>query len=63
MKKTYLNPTTTVVNIELANIIAASPANPEGFNGSVGTQSVDGSAGLSRQSNFSVWGDDEEENY
>lgn len=60
MKKTYLNPTTTVVNIELATMIAGSN-DPQGFNSTLGNTDTNGDAALSRQSNFSVWGNDEEE--
>jgi len=56
MKKIYLNPTTKIVNIELAKMIAAS--NPEGFKKELG-EGVDGNQGLTRRG--SIWDDDEEE--
>lgn len=54
MKKTYINPTTVVVKIALANIIASSP-NVQLY----GTNATD--KGMSRRGGSSVWDDDEEE--
>ena len=62
MKKIYQNPETTIVTVELSNMIAASLG---GVTESGGTttltneQAESGTASWSRST--SVWGDDEEE--
>ena len=59
MKKTYQNPETKIVKVQVAQMIAAS--NPEGFNGGLGGDGDggDGSDGLSRGGSF--FDDDEGE--
>ena len=57
MKKIYQNPETTVVCIEVAQMIAAS----EGTIAISSTTVDDASEAESRTTSFSVWGDDEED--
>lgn len=63
MKKTYINPTTTVVKIALTQMIAASDLSGVTEAGGsmtlTETQAESGVAGMSR--NINVWGDDDEE--
>jgi len=54
MKKTYQNPETTIVTVQMGQMIAAST---DGFNGALGTQGGSGSNALGRGSQ---WDDDEE---
>ncbi|MBR1394758.1 MAG: hypothetical protein IJ559_03765 [Prevotella sp.] len=60
MKKTYQNPETKIVKVQVAQMIAAS--NPKGFNGGLGGDGEGGSGdeGLSRRFGGSLWDDDEE---
>ena len=58
MKKIYLNPTTDIVTIEVAKIIAASNPKPEGFAEDLDQTGGDGGNALSRRS---VWDDEEED--
>lgn len=51
MKKTYKNPTLTVVKIQPAQMIAVS--------GEFGEGTMSGSSAATRESYFSDWGDDE----
>ena len=53
MKKTYINPTLTVVKIKPAHLLAGS------FNDPLGDTNVDGGAALGREASFSDWGEDE----
>ena len=53
MKKTYINPTLTVVKIKPAHLLAGS------FNDPLGDTNVDGGAALGREASFSDWGDDQ----
>ena len=53
MKKTYKNPTLTVVDVEYADILAGS------FNDPLGDNPVDGGAALGHEATFSDWGGDE----
>ena len=53
MKKTYLNPTLTVVNVQPAQVIASSP--DAKFSKSGSTTTMDG-----RQGSFSGWTEEEE---
>ena len=57
MKKTYQNPETNIVKVQMAQMIAASP---DGFKGTLGTESEggDGSGALSRRGG--LWDDDED---
>ena len=57
MKKIYIIPTTTVVKVETAHMIAAS--GPEGFNGYLNASGGDGSAALSRRGN-AFWDDEDD---
>lgn len=63
MKKTYINPTTTVVKIALTQMIAASDLSGVTETGGSMTltesQAESGAPGMSR--NINVWGDDDEE--
>lgn len=52
MKKTYKNPTLTVVNVQAARLMAGSP----GYGGT--TTKTSGNFG--RQGNFSGWNEEEE---
>ena len=52
MKKTYINPTLTVVKIKSAHLLAGS------FIGDLGNNGVDGAAALGRESTFSDWDED-----
>lgn len=54
MKKTYMTPATNVVNLQLQNMVTASP---EGDGKHVGRGTASGEVQLSRQS--SDWGDDD----
>ena len=58
MKKTYQNPETKIVKVQIAQMIAAS--NPEGFNGGLGGDGDggDGGDGLSRRGG-SLWDDED----
>ncbi len=56
MKKIYQNPEIKIVNVQMAQMIAAS--NPEGFKGALGSEGGDGSAALGRRGGF--FDDDEE---
>ena len=56
MKKAYINPTTDIINIETAQMIAGST---EGFDSTFDTEGKDGDYSLSRGT--SVWGDDDDE--
>ena len=60
MKKTYQNPETNIVKVQMAQMIAASDQQPQGFNGTLGTESEggDGSGALSRRGG--LWDDDED---
>ena len=51
MKKAYINPTTEIVNVETAQMIAASP---EGFNGELNGVGAAGSSALSNDE-FDIW--------
>ena len=53
MKKTYINPTLKVVKVKPAQILAGS------FKESLGTENVNGSAALGRESRFSRWEEDD----
>ena len=50
MKKTYINPTTEIVNVEMAQMIAASGE----FNGLLDTDGDDGGKALSND-DFDLW--------
>lgn len=54
MKKTYLNPTLTVVNVQPAQFIAGSTPNAK-FSKSGSTNTMDG-----RGASFSGWNEEEE---
>lgn len=54
MKKVYINPTTSIVNIETAQMIAVS-----GFENSLDTTGKNGNNALSRGGDF--WDDDDED--
>ena len=53
MKKTYMIPTLTVVKMQSSRIMAGS------FKGQLGTQNVNGSVSLGRESRFSKYDDEE----
>ncbi|MBP5337767.1 MAG: hypothetical protein J6Z14_00465 [Prevotella sp.] len=61
MKKTYKNPETIVVKVQMAQMVAAS--DPNGFKGTLGGDSDGGDGGnaLGRKSS-SLWDDEEEDN-
>lgn len=63
MKKTYMNPTTTVVKTVLTQMIAASDLSGVTETGGTMTltesQAESGAAGMARS--FNAWGEDEEE--
>ncbi len=63
MKKTYMNPTTTVVKTVLTQMIAASDLSGVTETGGTMTltesQAEKGAAGMARS--FNAWGEDEEE--
>ena len=50
MKKAYINPTTEIVNVEMAQMIAAS----DNFNREFNTDGADGSKALSND-DFDLW--------
>ena len=54
MKKVYINPTTNILNIETAQMIAAS-----GFESSLNTTGKNGNSALSRGGDF--WDDEDED--
>lgn len=57
MKKTYLSPNTTVVNVELQNMIAVSTKGLDPSKETIETQNEDAETpGMSRQS---LWDDEE----
>lgn len=60
MKKTYIHPAILSTTVGTETLIAAS--NPEGFNGTLGSEGVDGSAALAKErgttGSYSVWDED-----
>ena len=51
MKKAYINPTTDIIKVEMAQMIAASGD----FNDSLNDTGIDGADALSRD-NLDIWG-------
>jgi len=60
MKKTYINPETSIVLLNMQRMIAAS--NPTGFNGELNNDNpITPDVMLSREKRRSVWDDEMEE--